>query len=456
MTLVMRVLSGARAGHVLTSDAPRIRVGRAADAELRFDRDRDLNVSARHALITRVDGRFHIRDQGSRNGTWVNGARVVGDVALSDGDRVVFGTGGPEVELRILDAVATGIFESPAAVPVTRVTAAQERPPAARSMRGWRPAAAVLVLLGVVTVAFVTQTHRERRDWEAQRTELQARIDSAVTAGDATIVSLQGDLDDLAQAVRASQEQVVAAGSALDHATRSGDAGRVPALRSRFEGALTNLTRQSAVAGIDHAAIRDRNGRAVARIFVESAGGDVATGTAFAISADATLLTSRHVVAPDGAPARRIAVQFSYSDQVWPARLVAVDDANDIAIVKIDAILGSVPVVAALNTRSDTLPSGTPVVLIGYPLGGESSASDRPGRSVIRPLVGAGTLTSLAGDVMELQAYGATGASGSPVFDANGEVMGIAFGGRRENGVDYVVAVPARAAARLLERLSLK
>ncbi len=48
---------------------------------------RDAEVSGGHARFTRADGRVHVEDAGSRNGTWVNGVRVAerARVPLDDG-----------------------------------------------------------------------------------------------------------------------------------------------------------------------------------------------------------------------------------------------------------------------------------------------------------------------------------------------------------------------------------
>ncbi len=48
----------------------------------------DPTVSRRHALIQFKDQHFWIMDQGSVNGTYVNGKRVVGQQPLKDGDRI--------------------------------------------------------------------------------------------------------------------------------------------------------------------------------------------------------------------------------------------------------------------------------------------------------------------------------------------------------------------------------
>ena len=63
-------------------------VGRGADCGIVLDDDQ---VSREHAQFL-VDGdRVVIRDLGSRNGTYVNGAAVVGDVTISDDDLVSIG-----------------------------------------------------------------------------------------------------------------------------------------------------------------------------------------------------------------------------------------------------------------------------------------------------------------------------------------------------------------------------
>jgi hypothetical protein len=52
--------------------------------------DRDTTVSRRHARIVTEAGGFRIVDEGSSNGTFVNGARVV-DTSLQPGDEVTIG-----------------------------------------------------------------------------------------------------------------------------------------------------------------------------------------------------------------------------------------------------------------------------------------------------------------------------------------------------------------------------
>ena len=67
----------------------KLRFGRAAEADVDVALD-DPRLSRRHAFITRVGVIVEIRDQGSRNGTFVNGARVE-TAMLRPGDIVRIG-----------------------------------------------------------------------------------------------------------------------------------------------------------------------------------------------------------------------------------------------------------------------------------------------------------------------------------------------------------------------------
>jgi hypothetical protein len=51
----------------------------------------DPSVSRRHAELRHEDGRWLLRDLGSRNGTRVNGARLLDETEVGPGDRVSFG-----------------------------------------------------------------------------------------------------------------------------------------------------------------------------------------------------------------------------------------------------------------------------------------------------------------------------------------------------------------------------
>ena len=64
----------------------------------------DPHMSARHFAITCDDGRCHLRDLDSTNGTFVNGARV-SDAVLEDGDQIL----ATWLQLRLSDVVSPAL-----------------------------------------------------------------------------------------------------------------------------------------------------------------------------------------------------------------------------------------------------------------------------------------------------------------------------------------------------------
>src|SRR5437763_1583930 len=69
-------LSGSLQGKTSTSAKPTLRVGRASDCDVRFDKQRDPKVSNHHAEFLLEDGCWFVVDTASTNGTLVEGRRV--------------------------------------------------------------------------------------------------------------------------------------------------------------------------------------------------------------------------------------------------------------------------------------------------------------------------------------------------------------------------------------------
>lgn len=84
------VLAGPRVGTMLRIDGRDVTIGRSLRVELSLDDD---GVSRRHARLRERDGAVWLEDLGSRNGTFVNGLRVMAAVQLADGDKIHVGRG---------------------------------------------------------------------------------------------------------------------------------------------------------------------------------------------------------------------------------------------------------------------------------------------------------------------------------------------------------------------------
>ena len=69
-------------------DTERVTVGTLESNDVVVDAD---GVSRVHAVFERFGDTWCVRDLGSRNGTFVNGGRIIGERALHSGDEIVLG-----------------------------------------------------------------------------------------------------------------------------------------------------------------------------------------------------------------------------------------------------------------------------------------------------------------------------------------------------------------------------
>jgi len=134
-------------------------------------------------------------------------------------------------------------------------------------------------------------------------------------------------------------------------------------------------------------------------------------GSGFIITSDGTVLTNAHVV--DHAKTVRVKLT---DGREFKARVIGVDDPSDVAVLKIDAT--NLPVVQIGD--SDKIRVGEPVLAIGSPYGFDNSATSG---------IVSATSRSLSGDnylpFIQTDAAVNPGNSGGPLFDVNGQVIGI-------------------------------
>src|SRR3989449_6328094 len=117
---------------------------------------------------------------------------------------------------------------------------------------------------------------------------------------------------------------------------------------------------------------------------------------------------------------------------------------------------GGTPRVLGFAAAPRRLQRGDRVAIIGYPLG-EDLPMERQGQSAIAdPTLTVGTVSKVLANVVQVDGYGAPGSSGSPIFDREGRVAAILFGGSRESQGKIVYAVPAAAITAYLNQLTAR
>lgn len=143
-------------------------------------------------------------------------------------------------------------------------------------------------------------------------------------------------------------------------------------------------------------------------------------GSGFIVSSDGLILTNRHVVADTSAEYTVV----TYDGKKYPAKVLARDPSQDLAIIKIEAT----GLAAAKIGNSDSIKLGQTAIAIGYSLG---EFSNTVSVGVISGL--SRTITASGGQfgtetlqgVIQTDAAINPGNSGGPLLNLKGEVIGI-------------------------------
>lgn len=408
-------MTGARAGQVLHLDKPVIVIGRQKDADIRFDPQKDIDVSGRHAEIRLLNGQWAVADLGSTNGTFVNGERVEGARELKTGDRVQFGGSGPEVDIRVHRGRPN--TEERVAIAVRKQTA---------GLRNLMIAASVVVVVAAGAGWYFIDRS------SAARTEALSR---ALRRSDSLSAMLQG----MSAADPALVEEVQRTIQGLRAAMASASS---PAVRDSLRREIdANDARLRRIVQMDPSSIHRQNAPAVA-VLVSEIGGVAFAGTGFSISSDGLIMTNRHNVLTGSDTASRIAVKFVNTREWLPASVVKISDHpdEDLALIRVDTE-GTYPVVQGISSGTDAV-EGASVVTIGFPLGYETPQQGEGNDFEAKSTLNAGTVSKRTSSVLQIDSYAAHGSSGSPVFNRLGHVVGVIYGGHREAGGRIVYAVP--------------
>ncbi len=456
-----------KGGEDLVGAGREVVVGRSAGCQIALRTVADTVVSKRHASITFDDfGNAFLADLGSRNGTYLNGNPVEGRVRLHAGDRMMLGWQGPMFEVRMLGAQALGDGEGAPYAPqheprksLGGMLAAAEseaqgsprmrtgvfmrsmaRQLATESSRGFRIGVGIAfaVLLGAIVVVWRQSAQRSAESAALIQSQERAfnqqvrHADSVERQSNAQIAGLRDELE------RARRNAV--SRSVLDSLER----------RLREQESLATaqgVASPQAAPGAPHdfTDVARDNGRAVGLVIVRFAN-DSVMGSGFAITPSGYFVTNRHVVLADGhETARQILVVMAETNSALAADVVAVSTAErqDVAVLRIRGYHG--PTVRAIDWAGRGAQQGAPAVMLGFPFG-TSMAVDQGGY-VHSNLFGG--YIAQTGEWIRFSGNTYAGVSGSPVFNAAGEVIAVHFGAPRE-GAGLGISVPMSKVRRWL------
>lgn len=463
MSLELHIQTGAQAGRRERFTKSLIAIGRHPLCDFRFDAERDLDVSSRHAEIRLVEGQYVLHDVGSRNGTWVNGERITAPRTLHTGDVVAFGGTGPRAEVAI-DASQGPVL----AMPTERPVAAAPTPaPAAARPAGnttERIAIAVVthtrrlrrVVIGLAALLVVAVSAAywvgHRADEQAEQVARLSRLnDSLARSYAARVSALAGRVDGLDSALAASKQETDALRARLASVRSEGSDGLADSLSRELHVLETRRHAMLTATQVDYSGIARRNGDAVVLIAVQWPDGKAFSGSGFSISPSGEIVTNRHLVRHGGGAPARIAVIFSNTKDWLPAHVVKVSSGADLALLQMDRD-GPYPAVQGIAPHAASTPVGKAVAIMGYPLGVDTPMEGTGMHITARNTLVAGTLSKNLATVLQIDAYAGEGSSGSPVFDTAGDVVGVVYGGASESGGRIVYAVPSDSVEALAGR----
>ena len=175
------------------------------------------------------------------------------------------------------------------------------------------------------------------------------------------------------------------------------------------------------------------------------------SGSGFIVSEDGYILTNYHVI--EYAYKGNYAVTVMLHDGTrYEASIIGVEDCNDIAVLKIDAS-GLDPVTFG---DSDKLSVGDDVYAVGNPLGELEFSMTTGHVSALDRLITTDE-SSEAINMFQIDAAVNSGNSGGPVYNANGEVVGIVTAKYSDTGVEGLgFAIPINDAAKIANDLITK
>ena len=445
----LTVLTGSRTGLSREFEQAFVGIGRHPQSDLQLHPEQDLDVSTRHAAILVQGGALLLRDLDSANGTYVNGKRITSDKPVHSGDVIQLGANGPRIQLVIEGEPSRSSAETrigKADEPSHTGATARIRAEVARQTRSLRRT--TLALFGcflLVAAGYFMQRRAYEARIERERAAMLAQVDSlseALSRTNVNLGTLRAQADSAQREAQALRARIQA----------GGDPTELENYRRQLAAAIARQQGIVSAATLNAAHIDSLNGDAVGLVIVRFPDDSVFTGTGFVVAKDdegAWLLTNRHVVRREnGDVANELGVVFNHSNQEFQGEVVTIHTNADLALIHV-GVKGGVDPVHGVDVRAAAV--GSPVATIGFPLGLDLQGGGDWRKLGVAATVGVATISRTLPNLIQLDGYGATGASGSPVFDRNGNVVAVLYGGEKETNGRIVYTVPIKLGLELLQ-----
>jgi pSer/pThr/pTyr-binding forkhead associated (FHA) protein/S1-C subfamily serine protease len=275
---------------------------------------------------------------------------------------------------------------------------------------------------------------------EAALSRAEAALREQLAVGDSLRRQAQAELERLrGELSRAGSSGV--SGSLLDSLRR--------ALQAAEERASNIEAQMRGIRGVNLAAVSQANQGAVGLITVV-VGTQGYDGTGFVITRSGYMVTNRHVVMPQGrAPD---AIYVTMADRPYDRRFMhrahvvslGPEDGVDLAVLKLENYDG--PVIFKVDWTGTRARQGEPAALIGFPAGVAAALDET---KTVRTNMSGGIFSKVTLLEIRFDGFTVPGSSGSPIFNAEGEVVAVHRAGLREaTGLSF--AVPVRFVLPLL------
>ena len=261
-----------------------------------------------------------------------------------------------------------------------------------------------------------------------------------------------------ARSPKRSWPAVILAAVAAAALASTGTAYAVGAFDSSTDAAApVTVTSSSQVAQItqtDIESVVDDVMDSVVAIAVQTRSGE-AEGSGVIIDTSGHVVTNYHVI--EGASQ----IQVTLADgRIYTASIVGTDETTDLAVLALDDAPDDL--VAATFGDSDLVAVGEDVIAVGNPLGLSSTVTTGIVSAVDRPVTTQSdtSMQQVVTNALQVDAAINPGNSGGPIFNANGEVIGItssiaslASGSSESGSIGLGFAIPANLVARVAQEI---